>query len=214
MDLMKTRQMLKNGKSIYDLPLRVAYYARVSSEKDVQLNSLDKQITYYDNRIKTNNNWKFAGGYVDEGLSGSSVKKRDDFNRMIADGERGLFDLVFVKLHFYIRAATPGREEEKDPGFFARQGKNATVCHKSLKLKSHRLSVNKSIDVVITGMAATISCYDKQLRDAVTIYVVQNEFFPIHRVIFVNTHILLQNIGKHPSIRQDMFAITIFCITS
>ena len=97
MDLMKTRQMLKNGKSIYDLPLRVAYYARVSSDKDIQLNSLDNQITYYDDRIKTNNNWKFAGGYVDEGLSGSSVKKRDDFNRMIADGERGLFDLVITK---------------------------------------------------------------------------------------------------------------------
>jgi len=96
-DLMKVRKLLSSGKTIYDLQLRVAYYARVSSDKDVQLNSLDNQITYFDELIKSNRNWTFAGGYIDEGISGSSVKKRDDFNRMIADGERGEFDLIITK---------------------------------------------------------------------------------------------------------------------
>ncbi|MCL2399297.1 MAG: recombinase family protein [Defluviitaleaceae bacterium] len=97
MDLMKTRKLLSSGKTIHDLPLKVTYYARVSSEKDVQLNSLDNQITYFDEFIKSNKNWTFAGGYIDEGLSGSSVKKRDNFLKMIADGEAGLFDLIITK---------------------------------------------------------------------------------------------------------------------
>ena len=97
MDLLKTRKELSSGKSIFDLPLRVAYYARVSSDKDIQLNSLDNQISYFDEFIKTNKNWTYAGGYIDEGLSGSSVKKRDDFKRMVADGEKGKFDLLITK---------------------------------------------------------------------------------------------------------------------
>ncbi|MCL2224901.1 MAG: recombinase family protein [Defluviitaleaceae bacterium] len=97
MDLIKTRKQLGSGRTIHDLPLRVAYYARVSSDKDEQLNSLDNQITYFDGFIKGNKNWGFAGGYIDEGLSGSSVKKRDNFLRMIADGEKGIFDLVVTK---------------------------------------------------------------------------------------------------------------------
>jgi DNA invertase Pin-like site-specific DNA recombinase len=97
MDLIKTRKQLSSGKTIHDLPLKVAYYARVSSDKDEQLNSLDNQITYFDEFIKSSKNWDFAGGYIDEGLSGSSVKKRDNFLKMIADGEKGLFDLVITK---------------------------------------------------------------------------------------------------------------------
>jgi len=97
MDLRKKQKMLDSGRSIYDLPLRVAYYARVSSDKDEQLNSLDNQISYFDEFIKSSKMWEFAKGYVDEGLSGASVKKRDDFLKMISDAERGLFDLIITK---------------------------------------------------------------------------------------------------------------------
>ena len=55
MDIHTARQQLKI-KSIYDLPMRVTYYARVSSEKDEQLNSLGNQITYYEDFIKKNQN--------------------------------------------------------------------------------------------------------------------------------------------------------------
>lgn len=84
MDIHTIRQQLRT-KSIYELPLRVTYYARVSSESDEQLNSLDNQITYYENLIRQNQNWTFVPGYIDEGLSGISTKKRENFNRMIAD---------------------------------------------------------------------------------------------------------------------------------
>lgn len=96
MDVHTVRQQMRT-KSIYDIPLRVTFYARVSSEKDVQLNSLDNQISYYRNFIKKNANWEFVDGYIDEGLSGMSTKKRENFHNMVNDAKDGLFDLVITK---------------------------------------------------------------------------------------------------------------------
>lgn len=96
MDIHNIRQQLKT-RSIYDIPLRVTYYARVSSESDEQLNSLGNQISYYEDLIRKNRNWTFVPGYIDEGLSGISTKKRENFNRMIDDGEKDIFDLVVTK---------------------------------------------------------------------------------------------------------------------
>ena len=96
MDIHSVRIMLKT-RSIYDIPLRVTYYARVSSESDEQLNSLGNQISYYEDLIKRNRNWTFVPGYIDEGLSGISTKKRENFNRMIDDAAEDKFDLVITK---------------------------------------------------------------------------------------------------------------------
>ena len=96
MDIHSVRQALKI-KSIYDISLRVTYYARVSSESDEQLNSLGNQISYYEDLIKRNSNWTFVPGYIDEGLSGISTKKRENFNRMIDDAAEDKFDLVITK---------------------------------------------------------------------------------------------------------------------
>lgn len=96
MDIHTVRQQLKT-KSIYDIPLRVTYYARVSSEKDEQLNSLGNQITYYEDFIRKNPNWVYVEGYIDEGLSAATTKKRENFHRMVEDGEAGLFDFIITK---------------------------------------------------------------------------------------------------------------------
>ena len=96
MDILNIRALLRT-KSIYDIPLRVTYYARVSSETDEQLNSLDNQIAYYENFIRKNGLWTYVPGYVDEGLSGISTKKRKHFNEMIADAKEGMFDLIITK---------------------------------------------------------------------------------------------------------------------
>lgn len=96
MDVHSVRQQLKT-KNIYDIPLRVTFYARVSSERDEQLNSLDNQISYYRNFIKENANWEFVEGYIDEGLSGISTRKRENFHNMINDAKAGLFDLIITK---------------------------------------------------------------------------------------------------------------------
>ena len=96
MDIHSIRQMLRM-KSIYDIPLRVTYYARVSSESDEQLNSLGNQISYYEDFIKRNAAWTFVPGYIDEGLSGISTKKRENFNRMVEEAAEDKFDLIITK---------------------------------------------------------------------------------------------------------------------
>ena len=96
MDIHTVRQLLKT-RTIYDIPLRVTYYARVSSEKDEQLNSLGNQISYYEDFIKKNPNWTYVEGYIDEGLSAATTKKRENFHRMVDDGKAGLFDFVITK---------------------------------------------------------------------------------------------------------------------
>ncbi len=96
MDIHSTRQQLRT-RTIYDLPLRVTFYARVSSESDEQLNSLGNQIQYYRELISRNPAWTFVDGYIDEGLSAATTKKRENFHRMIDDGKAGLFDLIITK---------------------------------------------------------------------------------------------------------------------
>ena len=97
MDLYTIRNMLSQGKSIYDLPLRVTFYARVSTDRYAQLNSLENQVMYFENFIKEQENWIFVEGYVDEGISGTSVKKREDFLRMVDDAKKKKFDLILTK---------------------------------------------------------------------------------------------------------------------
>lgn len=97
MNILKIRNELRSGRSLYDLPLRVTYYARVSTEKDEQLNSLENQVQYYTELIQSKPNWTYIPGYIDEGISGTSTKKRDSFNRMIADAKAGSFDFIITK---------------------------------------------------------------------------------------------------------------------
>ena len=94
---MLTREKIFLGENINNIKLRVTYYARVSTDTDEQLNSLENQTNYFENYIKENNNWTYIPGYIDEGLSGSTVKNRYNFLRMIEDAKRGLFDLIITK---------------------------------------------------------------------------------------------------------------------
>ena len=91
------REQMRMGKSLYDLPLRVTYYARVSTDKLEQQGSLKNQVQYYTEQIQKNRNWIFVEGYVDEGISGTSTEKREDFLRMIADAHCGRFDFIITK---------------------------------------------------------------------------------------------------------------------
>lgn len=93
----KVREAILQGKNITTLPLRVTFYARVSTDSDEQLNSLENQISYFKEYITTNPNWIYVDGYIDEGISGSSVKKRKHFLRMIEDAKSGYFDLIITK---------------------------------------------------------------------------------------------------------------------
>lgn len=76
---------------------RVAAYARVSTDSDEQLSSYEAQVDFYTRHINNNSEWEFVSVYTDEGISGTSMKKRDGFNRMIADALDGKIDLILTK---------------------------------------------------------------------------------------------------------------------
>ena len=97
MNVLRIRNEMRNGKTIFELPLRVTFYARVSTDKDEQINSLENQVQYYTELIQSKPNWTFIPGYIDEGISGTSTKKRDSFLRMIADAKAGRFDFIITK---------------------------------------------------------------------------------------------------------------------
>ena len=97
MEVRKIRAEMRNGRSFNDMSLRVTFYARVSTDQDEQINSLENQVQYYTELIQSKPNWRFVPGYVDEGISGGSTKKRDNFNRMIRDAKAGMFDFIITK---------------------------------------------------------------------------------------------------------------------
>jgi DNA invertase Pin-like site-specific DNA recombinase len=76
---------------------RVAAYARVSTDMEEQLNSYEAQVDFYTGHIKANAEWDFVEVYTDEGISATSTKKRDGFNRMIQDALDGKIDLILTK---------------------------------------------------------------------------------------------------------------------
>lgn len=76
---------------------KVAAYARVSTDMEEQITSYEAQVNYYGNYIKQNKEWEFVDIYADEGISATSIKKREGFNRMIADALDGKIDLIITK---------------------------------------------------------------------------------------------------------------------
>lgn len=76
---------------------KVAAYARISMESERMNHSLSAQISYYNDLIQRNPDWEFAGVYADNGISGTSTAKRDEFRRMITDAEQGKIDIILTK---------------------------------------------------------------------------------------------------------------------
>lgn len=75
----------------------VAIYARVSTEHEAQLSALDNQVQYYDNIMAMHPDWVLYDRYIDEGITGTSTKKRKQFMRMIEDAHDGCFDLIVTR---------------------------------------------------------------------------------------------------------------------
>lgn len=83
---------------------RVVAYCRVSTKQEEQLNSYDTQVNHYTEKIRSEPKWKFAGIFADKGITGTSVKNRDEFNKMIRFCKRGKVDMlasiIFLKSIF------------------------------------------------------------------------------------------------------------------
>lgn len=102
---------------------RVAAYCRVSSGSEEQLGSLNAQTSYYEKYINDNPDYLFAGIYTDEGISGTDLKKREAFNRLMQDARDGQIDMIITKS-------------------LSRFGRNTLDCLKSLReLKSINVDV-------------------------------------------------------------------------
>ncbi len=78
-------------------PLNVAAYCRVSTDAEDQINSYRAQVSYYTEHISQNPKWRFVEVYADEGITGTMVKKRENFLRMIKDCEKGKIDMILTK---------------------------------------------------------------------------------------------------------------------
>ncbi len=87
----------KEEQPAFKRQLRVAAYCRVSTEEEEQQSSYEAQCTHYTDKIMMNPEWTMAGIYADEGITGTSTKKRDDFNRMIRRCKAGKIDLILTK---------------------------------------------------------------------------------------------------------------------
>ena len=96
MNIYYVREKLRNC-SIYDIELNVAYYARVSTEKLEQQVSIKHQEEHFEELIHSNNRWRFAGSYIDDGISGMSANKREEFQRMLRDAKLGKIDMIITK---------------------------------------------------------------------------------------------------------------------
>ena len=77
--------------------LRVAAYCRVSTDEEEQLSSYEAQCEYYTDKIMSNKEWTMAGIFADEGITGTSTKKRTEFLRMIRQCKQKKIDLILTK---------------------------------------------------------------------------------------------------------------------
>ena len=80
-----------------EIVLRVAAYCRVSTDSDDQINSFTAQNNHYNEMITAHDRWELVDIYADEGITGTSAKKRRDFQRLLADCRKGRIDKVLVK---------------------------------------------------------------------------------------------------------------------
>ena len=80
-----------------DVQQRVAIYVRVSTDNVQQTTSYELQQKYYEDFVTRHPKWTLVHIYADEGISGTSMKKRDEFNRMIADCRAGKIDMIITK---------------------------------------------------------------------------------------------------------------------
>ncbi len=92
-----TKKLFLNTPIASKRKRRVAGYARVSTDTDEQFTSYQAQLDYYRDFIQKNEEWEFVGIYADEGISGTSIKRRAGFNKMIEDALAGKIDLIVTK---------------------------------------------------------------------------------------------------------------------
>lgn len=139
--------------------LSVAAYCRVSSNSEDQLNSYRAQVGYYTRLISENPDWQLADIYADEGITGTSVEKRDEFNRMIADCRAGSIDRILVKsVSRFARNTTELMEttrELQELGvvvIFEEQEIDTSQMHSEMQLALHAMAAQEESRSIAQNM--------------------------------------------------------------
>lgn len=76
---------------------RIAFYGRVSTQHEAQIDALGNQMQWYNDQLRYHPNWEVVNRYIDEGITGTSAKKRPSFMQMISDAKCGYFDLIVTR---------------------------------------------------------------------------------------------------------------------
>lgn len=149
--------------------LKVAAYARISYDKKELESSLENQIRHYTSLINSNPDWEFAGIYADDGISGSTVKKRNQFQLMLTKAFAGEIDIILVKsISRFARNLLDMLkvvQELRDSGvevYFEKEGISSldTKCDNYLTLYS------KFAEEELISMSKNVSwSYQKRIRD-------------------------------------------------
>jgi len=85
------------GYNAVAVPKNVVIYARVSTEHEAQLSALENQLDWYKPLLEQHPEWTFVRSYVDEGITGTSAKKRPQFMQMLSDAKNGDFNLILTR---------------------------------------------------------------------------------------------------------------------
>lgn len=91
------KKNINNGGDYKMSAKKVVAYVRVSTDNLEQLNSLESQKKYYIDKITSSSEWIYSGIYIDEGISGTQTKNRNDFLRMLEDASKNKFDMIVTK---------------------------------------------------------------------------------------------------------------------
>lgn len=86
-----------SNKNCQDRKIRVAFYARVSTEHEAQVSALENQESWCLDILRTHPNWEMTKIYIDRGITGTQAKKRISFLNAIEDGKRKSYDLLVVR---------------------------------------------------------------------------------------------------------------------
>lgn len=127
---------------------RVAAYARVSTMKDAQENSLQSQPAYFTEYIQRHPGWVFARMYADDGISGLSICKRDGFNSTATDALDGKIDLILTKFFVPFRPKRCGCPHHPDvyiyDWFFDRRDKSCTKPQVVAKILHYKIRMGRT----------------------------------------------------------------------
>jgi len=154
--------------------LRVAAYARVSSDSEDQINSYIAQVDYYTRYISQHEDWELADIYADEGLSGMEVKHREEFNRMIADCRKGEIDRLLVK------SVSRFARNQEDYIYFMRElmGIGVTICFEKENIDTGKMTSEQIADIYGAFAQMETTGHSQNMRVSYRMKMEKGDFVP------------------------------------